>query len=403
MDIPPTIRLGEFWLAWRTDRGEWAICWNDASAGTRRRKSTGCRDYGGGSPPIEAQKAIANHFATNGSPQKIDPAAASSVSRLMAQWLATEGSTRARAEAYSYAVDHLQRWIDTKQAGRLEVSEINPIRMKSYVAMRLDDGVKGETIHGEMAALGRALKWGVENTIIPFAPSVGKVDKKLRSVPKDMEYSMEQVAALIEAAARREDRHHVRLFTLIMLSTHSRVEAVMGLDADSQIKNGLIHFNAPGRRQTSKRRAVVPIAPSLRPWLPETGKVILYKVKRKGGEDTGYYERPTVNIGNAFEGCLVDAGIVRDDGTGWGSPNTLRHTIHTYLQTVGVPQAQIDAAAGHSEPGSGRNYTHLRPEYLRQFIEAIESYWADMDKLTRSHRSHVGPKIIHLNKGKATK
>src|SRR3546814_7234963 len=70
---------------------------------------------------------------------------------------------------------------------------------------------------------------------------------------------------------------------------------------------------------------------------------------------------------------------------GLGSPNTLRHTLHTYLQTVGVPQAQIDAAAGHSsERGSGRNYTHLRPEYLKDFIEAVEAYWREMDRLTRS-------------------
>src|SRR3546814_20588493 len=63
---------------------------------------------------------------------------------------------------------------------------------------------------------------------------------------------------------------------------------------------------------------------------------------------------------------------------GLGSPNTLRHTLHTYLQTVGVPQAQIDAAAGHSsERGSGRNYTHLRPEYLKDFIEAVEAYWRE--------------------------
>src|SRR3546814_10173427 len=77
---------------------------------------------------------------------------------------------------------------------------------------------------------------------------------------------------------------------------------------------------------------------------------------------------------------------------GLGSPNTLRHTLHTYLQTVGVPQAQIDAAAGHSsERGSGRNYTHLRPEYLKDFIEAVEAYWREMDRLTKVHRVRPVP------------
>src|SRR3546814_3831930 len=77
---------------------------------------------------------------------------------------------------------------------------------------------------------------------------------------------------------------------------------------------------------------------------------------------------------------------------GLGSPNTLRHTLHTYLQTVGVPQAQIDAAAGHSsERGSGRNYTHLRPEYLKDFIDAVEAYWREMDRLTKVHRVRPVP------------
>src|SRR3546814_7757825 len=45
---------------------------------------------------------------------------------------------------------------------------------------------------------------------------------------------------------------------------------------------------------------------------------------------------------------------------GLGSPNTLRHTLHTYLQTVGVPQAQIDAAAGHSSERSEEHTSELQ-------------------------------------------
>ena len=109
--------------------------------------------------------------------------------------------------------------------------------------------------------------------------------------------------------------------------------------------------------------------------------------------DPSYFERECRDIGRAFDACLIEAGLVcqRTSGArslrGLGSPNTLRHTIHTYLQTRGVPQAQIDAAAGHSsEIGSGRNYTHLRPEYLRDMIDAVEGYWNEMDQYTSVHR-----------------
>lgn len=72
--------------------------------------------------------------------------------------------------------------------------------------------------------------------------------------------------------------------------------------------------------------------------------------------------------------------------TGIGSPNTLRHTIHTWHQRQGVPQAQIDAAAEHSsERGSGANYTHLRPEYLREFIRSTEAFWEEVGQHTDSH------------------
>lgn len=58
---------------------------------------------------------------------------------------------------------------------------------------------------------------------------------------------------------------------------------------------------------------------------------------------------------------------------GIGTPNTLRHTTHTYLAARRVPKAQIDTAAGHStDAGTGDKYNHLRPDYLKEFIAAIE-------------------------------
>ena len=392
------IRLGEFWLAWRTDRGEWAICWNDGAAGTRRRKSTGCRDFGDGDPPIAAQEALAQHFKQHGQPEAIDPNAKASASRLMTEWLAKEASQRARAAQYAYAQQHWQRWFERE--GNPTVSALNPTSTRRYIQMRKSEGVKGETIHGEVAALNRALRWATENDLIPYAPKLAKVEAGDRSGPREIEYSPEQVAAILEAALTRMDRQHVHLFAMIMLSCHARVEAVMELDA-SQIRNDLIYFNAPDRKQTRKKRSIVPVCESLVPWLPKEGKVIVCRQQRKDGS---IFARPTYSIRTSWENVLIDAGVVDGEGNAWGYPNALRHTCHTYLQAMGVPQAQIDAMAGHSgEQGSGRNYTHLRPEYLKEAIQAVEEYWSAMDKLTRAHRSQFGPKVFDIKSGKALK
>lgn len=314
----------------------------------------------------------------------------------MTEWLVKEASAKARSAQYSYAQRHWQRWFERE--GNPTVAELGPTKTKGYIRMRMAEGVKGETIHGEIAALGRALKWAVENDLIPYAPKLAKVEAKERSGPREIEYSPEQVAAILEVALARMDRRHVHLFAMIMLSCHARVEAVMELDA-AQIKGGLIYFNAPGRQQTRKKRAIVPVCPTLSPWLPDEGKVIVCRQERKDGS---IFARATYSIRTAWENVLIEAGVTDSDGNAWGYPNALRHTCHTYLQTIGVPQAQIDAMAGHSgEQGSGRNYTHLRPEYLREAMQGVEEYWGNMDRLTRAHRSQFGPKVYDIKTRKA--
>jgi integrase len=409
MASPTRFQIGQFWLDYREERDDWAAAWYDRTARTRRRKSLG---IGGGdkdNPPDAAKAALAAHYASHSNPVEAEKPADARLSPILTRWLNEKAAKLARAEADSYAIAHWQTFLDAERAaGRLSdpitVADVKQQLVQRYIKHRLDAGRSGETVNGEVSSLRRALNWALKSEIITAAPFVPTVDKLDRSGAREIEYSMEQVAAILEAAARLPERHHVRLFTILSLSTHGRTEAILELHAH-QIKKGLIYFNAPGRRQTTKRRSTVPIAPTLKPWLEGIeGKVIRYRApikesRWKNPKVPEYFERDCHDIGRAFNACLIEAGIYRMDGDvkkGIGTPNTLRHTIHTYLQTVGVPQAQIDAAAGHSsEQGSGRNYTHLRPEYLREFIEAVEAYWADMRTLTSAHlRTQCGPKRV---------
>ena len=423
--LPGRRQLGDFWLWYRQDRDEWCICWYDRSARSRRRIGTG---VGGGSPdapPIEAEKALAAHFERHNRPVAPAPAGQALVSTVFAQWLEEHVHKLARASIYASSVAHWERFFAAERgAGRIgsavSVEDLfGGDIVDRMITFRLGEGVKGETIRGDLAALSSALNYARKRNRLREVPFIPDVDAALRSGPKELEYSMEQVAGLLEAAWRLQERHHVHLFTLISLSTHGRTEAILELEA-SQVRDGLIYFNPSGRMQTKKRRSTVPVAPSLRPWLAgASGKIIRYQtlLAKSSWADPAvpeYHERACCGIRKAFDACLMEAGIrnphlglrvplldrqgrqrekVDNNGgrelmwRGLGSPNTLRHTLHTYLQTVGVPQAQIDAAAGHSsERGSGRNYTHLRPEYLKDFIAAVEAYWREMDGLTKVHR-----------------
>jgi site-specific recombinase XerD len=305
--------------------------------------------------------------------------------------------------------------------GAPTVADITRSLCDRFIKWRLATGVSPHTVSRDLASLRSPLRWAWQNERIPAAPFIP--DVKDKPGPKELVYDAQQVAALIEAAARLPDRWHVRLFTLIMLSTHGRVEAVLELDA-SQIRDGLIYFNAPGRQQTRKRRSIVPVAPTLAPWLDDVqGKVIRYRaqVRQAAWADPAvpeYLERPCLDIGNSFAACLVEAGLTRpacskkalptssvisplneispeQKPLALGSPNTLRHTCSTEMHTRGVPEAQIETAAGHrGETTNTKNYRHLRPEYLKEFIAGVEDYWREVGRFTKAHLRYRSDTII---------
>ncbi len=203
------------------------------------------------------------------------------------------------------------------------------------------------------------------------------------------------------------------MFVMVMLSTNARVEAVLELDKDTQVRDGRIYFNAPGRQQTKKRRSIVPVCPTLAPWLEtHRGRAIQW---RKPCTDPvtgaqGFNLVPVDSIKTAFEKTLIAArpcGQATDKTgaplwlpprrklgetaprpklVGLGSPNTLRHTASTEMHRRGVPEAQIETAAGHRGLGTNqKHYRHLRPEYLGDFIDGVESFWADVGRHTDAH------------------
>jgi integrase len=431
-------QLGPYWLWHRADRDDWCICWLEGR--TTRRRSTG---IGGGDrdhPPEAAQEVLASHYLEH----KADgPSAAPELpgevllADITEKWLRRHVAQLEEASRYASSVLILDRFWDQqrrqgKLADPLTVGSITSATVDAFIAFRRAEGVSAPTISRDLAALRGPINWALKENIITAAPRIKDVKGKEKR--KELEWSPEQVAAIIEAAWAVEERRHVHLFAMIHCSTHGRTEAIIDLDAETQIRDGLIYFNAPGRLQTRKRRSIVPICPTLAPWLDGiTGKVIRYRVptsaKTRAAGGPEFYERPTRDIGNAFDATLIAAHMLRPELKlarhavdekgqkawlpprsrlgevdmrpkliGIGSPNTLRHTIHTWHQRQGVPQAQIDAAAGHSsEQGSGANYTHLRPTYLKEFIDSTEAFWAAVGEHTKCHlRYQSDTKVVSM-------
>jgi integrase len=443
-DNTPRTELGPFWLWYRSERDDWCICWYDDGGPKRKRrtcrKSTG---IGGGdpdTPPAAAEDALADHYTDWRKGKPAETADAAYVEGFLANWLAESAKTNKDPVRSADCVAQWSRFFEVERragliTGQPLVADINKALCGRYIDWRkVQPGKrKGSTISGgtmsrELAALRAALRLAWQDEKIPAAPFIPDVPDDLKAKPREEIYSYEEVARLLEAALRIPERWHVHRFAMTMLSTHGRVEAVLELDCDAQMKRGRFFFLNPNEAQTKKRRSIVPIAPTLAPWVEGTeGQLIQYRAPtaRKTWADPDvpeYYERPTSDIKNAFEACLIEAGIserVLDaDGKamwleprrklgetarrpmmrGRGSPNTLRHTISTHLHAYGVPEAQIDMAAGHAGEGTNkRNYRHLRPEYLKEFIEGVEAFWREVGKYTTAHlRSQCDPNVINF-------
>lgn len=360
------------------------------------------------------------------------------VATLIDTWLVEHVAEKTEAPIrYTTSVKHLLRFFDhERRVGHVRttvmVSDVNKRFVERFIRFRKAEGVGGWTINRDLKALRGALNHGWRNELISSVPFVHDVEPKDKAKPRDLVYTPERIAALLEAAASREDRAHLFLYIMIALSTCGRAEAILELES-TQIRDGLIHFLADDRSQTKKRRSIVPIAPTLAPWLEGVkGKVIVSrkpKVQKNWADPDvpEFFEYPCYDVGKSFEKCLIEAGICREvfdaEGEqvflpvrhrlgeteprpklkGLGTPNTLRHTIITEMWRRNVPEGQIDAAAGHVGEGTGkRNYRHLRPDYLAELIQGVEDFWGEVGRYTTVHmRSQSGPKVVNFASARA--
>ena len=387
-------QCGHFWLWQRHDNGVWCICWLERSSVGRsvtRRAVTAYRSDVGDPAPQEAVDALAAHHLEFGRAAAPQSAADALVEDLMADWLRYHVSTLQAADRYVISVQHWTNFFDgERQVGRLPtaitVRQLTPQLQARFRDWRAKSGVGGHTVSRDLAALRGALTWAWKNQRIEHPPFIADVPAHQKEPARDRVLSMEEIAALMTACADRDDREHVLRFIVIELGTAGRPEAVLELTSGNiDLKRGLIDPRQPGRVHPRKRRAIVPIAKAVLPWVSGIeGKIIAYKVpiaerKRTPGGPT-HFVRETRCIKTAWKAICKDAGVAG------ATPKTLRHTMLTWLAEQGVPKEQRMTLAGHSaQDTTAKNYEHLSPHYLRAAVAEIDSYFDELTRFTNAH------------------
>jgi integrase len=309
------------------------------------------------------------------------------VESLIAEWLKFHVALLAAPARYQYSVAHLKTFFnDERRADRLGdkvmVKDLTPELQARFREWRSASGAGGHTVSRDLAALRGALTWAWKHQrILKPPPFISDVPFHARGQPRDRVLSREEVAAIIDACAGRPDREHVIRFIVIELATAGRPQAVLELEhTNIDLERNLIDPKHPGRTYSRKRRAIVPMAKAVRPWVVGIeGKLIKYRVPiaRGEGEEPIFFERETKSIKTAWNAACNDAGVAG------ATPKTLRHTMLTWLAERGVPYEQRQVLAGHSARGTtSRHYEHLSPSYLKTAIDHVDAYFVELRKLT---------------------
>lgn len=315
----------------RNDFGIWTIYWTENRV--PRSYSTRTRDE------TEARPLFDQWVAFREQPQlPSNP----TVSAILTHYLADRKGHVSAYATLEYACKALKRHV-----GNLLPEQITK---RMYWTKRKREGVSDGTIIREGVTLRAAFEVAVEDKLIP-ASVVPKISLPPSPPPRDRWLTREEVGKLLAGATTP----HTRLFIQLGIGTAGRKEALEGLTWDRvDLERSRIELALPGRAQSKKRRAVVPINPELRIALEEAKKVAVsdHVIEWRG--------EPVGNIKKGFAAAAKRADIKRC------TPHVLRHTAATWMVMNGVPIEEVARYLGDTVAVVERVYGKHSPDFLKR-------------------------------------
>ena len=181
--------------------------------------------------------------------------------------------------------------------------------------------------------------------------------KLKRGAVRDRVLPLDVIAALFNAA--NGDAQF--MYLLLAFATGARPTAVLELTrAQADFRHNVIHINPSGRKQTAKRRPVLPIPETLMSWLQKgtAQHFICY------GDGQAYTK---------WGWDAIFKRLVKRADVQGASAYTIRHTVATESYSRGVSYGDVQMYLGHSleSMGTTGRYIHLKPDYLQAPRRAI--------------------------------
>lgn len=228
--------------------------------------------------------------------------------------------------------------------GKVDPSRIDETMCRDYVRRR-DRGQA--TTRYELSMLSVALRWAVKGQLLEAAPEVWRPE-----APERRERHLTQRE--YGKWAREVKAPHARLYVDLALATVARPTAILELRWEQvDWEHSTINLNPRDRRQTRKRRPVVPL---------DSDTLASLELAFEGAQSEFIVERGGKQINNikkAFQAASERSGIKV-------TPYTLRHTGAVWLAEQGTPMSVIAQYMGHDDDSTTqKHYARFSPDYLR--------------------------------------
>jgi len=243
-------------------------------------------------------------------------------------------------------------------AGDYPVAQVDPLKVRGYLALVRRRGVAKSTVARKLSALRSFFDYLIREGELSVNPARAvATPKQERPLPRFLSRSeAERLMTLPEGESlgALRDRAILELF----YSSGIRLSELVGLDReDLDLQEGLVRVFGKGRKER-----VVPVGRialrALRRYLergtsgppPRNGSPLFRNLR--GGRLTGR------SIGRILRACAVKMNNERL------TPHVLRHTFATHLLDGGADLRSIQELLGHASLSTTQRYTHLETRRL---------------------------------------
>lgn len=254
-------------------------------------------------------------------------------------------------------METIERRRDAWKAMRPFWETVDPRQIDAEMcrAYRATRTVSDVTVRLELSMLSTALGKAVDDEHLPSKPPMWLPPAGER---KTRHLTPAQFRRLLGGVVAP----HARLYMLLGVFTLARPSALFDLTWNRvDFIRGTIDLNPPERRQTAKRRPVVPMNGMLREALAEAfnARTSAYVIERGGTK--------IASIKKAFQAAGERSGV-------HATPYTLRHTGAVWAAEQGTPMSELAQMMGHDDDRTtSKHYARYSPEYLRGVANAVEA------------------------------